>query len=181
MARRMYSIDQIAGGASKDISSIDLSVGNLDVLYDTTDGATIVSQGSIMYTDSTSKTVNCEYELPVVPGNCINIDATPNSQAIEISVKLYMHNIHLYLTDDSMNAYLTIYSAYSEPVVNKQELVEHLLAQNNMPATGVTENYMKIVYAIDSAGQLYCTDLQGQQTIYSDDYTVEDLPVQLGG
>lgn len=181
MARRMYSIDQISGGTSKEIKSIDLSVGELDVLYDTTDGATIVSQGSIMYTDNSSKTVNCEYEVPVVPGNGINIDASADSKSVKVSIDLYQHNIHLYNTENGVSVYMTIYSTYNNPVVNKQELIEHLLAQSNMPATGVTENYMKLVYSIDSAGQLYSTDLQGEQSIYSDDYTVEDLVTSIGG
>ena len=102
-----------------------------------------------------------------VAGNGINIaDNT-------ISLSLYQHNISISSYDDSMQAYMTVYSTNSAPVATKQELVDNLLS-SSMPATGAAESFTKLIFLIDSAGQLHYTDLQGNQGIYSEDYIVSD-------
>ena len=102
-----------------------------------------------------------------VAGNGINIaDNT-------ISLSLYQHNISISSYDDSMQAYMTVYSTNSAPVTTKQELVDNLLS-SSMPATGTAESFTKLIFLIDSAGQLHYTDLQGNQGIYSEDYIVSD-------
>lgn len=111
----------------------------------------------------------------LVAGNGINIaDNT-------ISLSLYQHNISISSYDDSMNAYMTVYSVNSAPVTNKQELVDNLLMNSSMPATGTAESLTKLIYAIDSTGQILYTDMAGNQNIYSDDYTVVDTVVAIGG
>ena len=90
------------------------------------------------------------------------------------SLELYQHNISISSYDDSMQAYMTVYSVNSAPVTTKQELVDNLLMNNSMPATGTAETLTKLIFLIDSAGQLHSTDLQGNQSIYSDDYIVND-------
>ena len=104
----------------------------------------------------------------LVAGNGINIaDNT-------ISLSLYQHNISISSYDDSMQAYMTVYSVNSSPVTNKQELVDNLLASAEMSATGTAESHTKIVYAIDSTGQILYTDMAGNAGVYSDDYNVVD-------
>ena len=44
-----------------------------------------------------------------------------------------------------------------------------------MSATGTAESLTKLIYAIDSTGQLHYTDLAGTAGIYSDDYNVVDI------
>ena len=110
-----------------------------------------------------------------VAGNGINI--TDN----KISLSLYQHNISISSYDDSMQAYMTIYSVNSSPVTTKQELVDNLLNNSSMPATGTAESLTKFIFLIDSAGQLHYTDMAGNQNIYSDDYTVSDTVVSIGG
>ena len=114
-------------------------------------------------------------DISFVAGNGININNNT------ISLSLYQHNIQLTSYDDSMQAYMTVYSVNSAPVTTKQELVDNLLNNNSMPATGTAETLTKLIFLIDSAGQLHYTDLQGNSGIYSDDYIVNDAVVAIGG
>ena len=114
-------------------------------------------------------------DISFVAGNGININNNT------ISLSLYQHNISISSFDDSMQAYMTVYSVNSAPVATKQELLDNLLGSNSMQATGTADAFTKIIFLIDSAGQLHYTDMQGNQGIYSDDYTVIDSVVSLGG
>ena len=116
------------------------------------------------------------HETTYTAGTGINIDS-----AATISLSLYQHNITISSFDDSLNAYMTVYSVNSSPVTNKQELVDNLLMNNSMPATGTAETNTKLIFLIDSAGQLHYTDLQGNPNIYSNDYIVSDTVISIGG
>ena len=119
--------------------------------------------------------INGGHDVTYVAGNGINIaDNT-------ISLSLYQHNITIFSLDGSMNAYMTVYSVNSAPVTTKQELVDNLLSSSTMPATGAAESLTKLIYAINAQGELLYTDLQGNPNIYSDDYTVTDEVVSIGG
>ena len=115
------------------------------------------------------------HDTTYVAGNGINIDAAT------ISLSLYQHNISISAFDDSMQAYMTVYSVNSAAVTNKQELVDNLLMNSSMPATGTAETNTKLIFLIDSAGQLHYTDMQGNQNIYSEDYIVSDTVTSIGG
>ena len=108
-----------------------------------------------------------------VAGNGINIADN------KISLSLYQHNISIFSLDNSVNAYMTVYSVNSAPVTTKQELVDNLLASSDMPATGTAETHTKFIYAINSQGELLYTDMTGNPNIYSDDYNVVDTVTQL--
>ena len=110
----------------------------------------------------------------LVAGNGININNNT------ISLSLYQHNISISSYDDSMQAYMTVYSVNSASVATKQELVDNLLMNSSMPATGTAETYTKLIFLIDSAGQLHYTDMAGNTGIYSDDYIVNDTVTSLG-
>ena len=112
-----------------------------------------------------------------VAGNGINVSSSASTSTISLS--LYQHNISISSYDDSMQAYMTVYSVNSAPVTTKQELLDNLLASNSMPATGTAETNTKLIFLIDSAGQLHYTDMAGNQGIYSDDYIVSDTVTQL--
>ena len=114
-------------------------------------------------------------DISFVAGNGININNNT------ISLSLYQHNISISSFDDSLNAYMTVYSVNSAPVATKQELVDNLLINSSMSATGTAETYTKLIFLIDSAGQLHYTDMAGNQGIYSDDYIVSDTVVSIGG
>ena len=118
-------------------------------------------------------------DINIVAGNGINIDSSATSKTISLS--LYQHNISISSYDDSMNAYMTVYSVSSAPVTTKQELVDNLLMNSSMPATGAAESLTKLIFLIDSAGQLHYTDLAGTAGIYSEDYIVSDTVTSLGG
>ena len=118
-------------------------------------------------------------DINIVAGTGINIDSSATSKTISLS--LYQHNISISSFDDSMKAYMTVYSVNSATVATKQELVDNLLASSEMPATGTAESLTKLIYAIDSTGQLLYTDMTGNEGIYSDDYNVVDTVVAIGG
>ena len=110
-----------------------------------------------------------------VAGNGINIADN------KISLSLYQHNISIFSLDSSVNAYMTVYSVNSAPATTKQELVDNLLMNSIMPATGTAETNTKIIYAINSQGELLYTDMAGNQVMYSEDYIVSDTVVSIGG
>ena len=119
------------------------------------------------------------HDMTLVAGNGININQ--DASAATISLSLYQHNISISSYDDSMQAYMTVYSVSSAPVTTKQELTDNLLMNNSMPATGTAETNTKLIFLIDSAGQLHYTDMAGNQNIYSNDYIVSDTVVAIGG
>ena len=106
-----------------------------------------------------------------------SIDQISGSKSLE----LYQHNINIFSLDGSVNAYMTVYSVNSSPATTKQELVDNLLADSVMPATGTAETNTRLIYAINSQGELLYTDMAGNQGIYSDDYIVSDTVVTIGG
>ena len=119
------------------------------------------------------------HDMTLVAGNGINVSSSASSATISLS--LYQHNISISSYDDSMQAYMTVYSVNSAAVTNKQELVDNLLVDSSMPATGTAENNTRLIYAINSQGELLYTDMNGNQNIYSDDYTVSDTVTSIGG
>ena len=119
------------------------------------------------------------HDMTLVAGNGININQ--DASAATISLSLYQNNISISSYDDSMQAYITVYSVNSAPVTTKQELTDNLLGSNSMPATGTADSFTKIIFLIDSAGQPHYTDLQGNQGIYSTDYIVSDTVTSIGG
>ena len=118
------------------------------------------------------------HDMTLTAGNGININQ--DASAATISLSLYQHNISIVSLDGSLNAYMTVYSVNSSAVTTKQELVDNLLT-SNMPATGTAETRTKFIYAINTQGELLYTDLAGNPNIYSDDYTVTDEVVSIGG
>ena len=118
------------------------------------------------------------HDMTLVAGNGINVSSSASSATISLS--LYQHNITIFSLDGSLNAYMTVYSVNSAAVTNKQELVDNLLV-SNMPATGTAETHTRIIYAINTQGELLYTDLQGNPNMYSDDYTVTDEVTSIGG
>ena len=119
------------------------------------------------------------HDMTIISGNGINVSSSASSATISLS--LYQHNISIFSLDSSVNAYMTVYSINSAPVTTKQELVDNILMDSTMPATGTAESLTKLIYAINAQGELLYTDLQGNTNIYSDDYNVFDEVVSIGG
>ena len=119
------------------------------------------------------------HDMTIISGNGINVSSSASSATISLS--LYQHNISIFSLDSSVNAYMTVYSINSAPVKTKQELVDNILMDSTMPATGTAESLTKLIYAINAQGELLYTDLQGNTNIYSDDYNVFDEVVSIGG
>ena len=119
------------------------------------------------------------HDMTLTAGNGININQ--DASAATISLSLYQHNISIFSLDSTVNAYMTVYSVNSAPVTTKQELVDNLLMDSSMPATGTAESLTKLIYAINAQGELLYTDLKGNTNIYSDDYNLFDEVVSIGG
>ena len=119
------------------------------------------------------------HDMTLVAGNGINVSSSASSATISLS--LYQHNISIFSLDSAVNAYMTVYSINSSPVTTKQELVDNLLMNSSMPATGTAETNTRLIYAINSQGELLYTDMAGNQGIYSDDYIVSDTITTIGG
>ena len=118
------------------------------------------------------------HDMTLVAGNGIDVSSSASSATISLS--LYQHNISIFSLDSSLNAYMTVYSVNSAAVTNKQELVDNLLV-SNMPATGTAETNTRLIYAINTQGELLYTDMNGNPNMYSGDYTVTDEVVSIGG
>ena len=119
------------------------------------------------------------HDMTLVAGNGINVSSSASSATISLS--LYQHNITIFSLDSAMNAYMTVYSVNSSPVTTKQELVDNLLVGSSMSATGTAETNTRLIYAINSQGELLYTDMNGNQGMYSDDYIASDTVVAIGG
>ena len=119
------------------------------------------------------------HDMTLVAGNGINVSSSASSATISLS--LYQHNISIFSLDSSVNAYMTVYSVNSAPVTTKQELIDNLLMDSTMPATGTAESLTRLIYAINAQGEVLYTDLQGNPNIYSGDYNVFDEVVSIGG
>ena len=119
------------------------------------------------------------HDMTLVAGNGINVSSSASSATISLS--LYQHNISIFSLDGSLNAYMTVYSVNSAAVTTKQELVDNLLVDSVMPATGTAETNTRLIYAINSQGEFLYTDMAGNQGIYSDDYIVSDTVTSIGG
>ena len=118
------------------------------------------------------------HDMTLVAGNGIDVSSSASSATISLS--LYQHTISMFSLDGSLNAYMTVYSINSSPVTTKQELVDNLLT-SNMPATGTAETNTRLIYAINSQGEILYTDMNGNQGMYSDDYIVSDTVTSIGG
>lgn len=66
-------------GSSKAITSIDTSVGVANVTYDSEDGATIESSGTVTYDDGSSDSISVSREIPIVSSDEIVFDATEDN------------------------------------------------------------------------------------------------------
>ena len=119
------------------------------------------------------------HDMTLTAGNGINVSSSASSATISLS--LYQHNISIFSLDGSLNAYMTVYSVNSAAVTTKQELVDNLLVDSVMPATGTAETNTRLIYAINSQGEFLYTDMAGNQGIYSDDYIVSDTVTSIGG
>ena len=119
------------------------------------------------------------HDMTLVAGNGIDVSSSASSATISLSP--YQHNISIFSLDNSVQAYMTVYSVNSSPVTTKQELVDNLLVDSSISATGTAETNTKLIYAINSQGELLYTDMAGNQGIYSDDYIVSDTVTSIGG
>lgn len=95
---------------SKDgISDININYGEESVLYDTTDGITVTSNGQIRYKDNTVHQINTEYNLPIIAGDNTNIDADVVNKKIVISSTIpkssavVLGGVYLYKMGDIWN------------------------------------------------------------------------------
>lgn len=83
--RRMHTdeeIKKLAGGT--DIQKLDLSVGDAEITYDTTDGLTISSLGKI----NDEKEILVEQEIPLKAGTGLSMDVSGGTTGGKLEIKL---------------------------------------------------------------------------------------------
>ena len=74
-----------AGPGLETIHSLNLTIGEETVAYNTTDGITINSDGKIVYgADNNEQQFQSEYNLPIVAGNGLSMDASQDGKRIEL-------------------------------------------------------------------------------------------------
>ena len=72
-----------AGPGLETLQSLNLTIGEETVAYDTTDGITINSDGKIVYgADNKEQQFQSEYNLPIVAGNGLSMYASPDGKRI---------------------------------------------------------------------------------------------------
>lgn len=71
-----------AGPGLDDIASIDMSALVENVIFDTTNGITISGNGSI----NNDYDISTEYDVPLVPGKYINMEADPSHSKVQVRV-----------------------------------------------------------------------------------------------
>lgn len=83
-SRRMFDESQIKAIANNPITDIDLAVGDITVDYNTTDGMSINSISKITHQDGSSESPMINMEIPIVPGEHINIDKADDKEQIVV-------------------------------------------------------------------------------------------------
>ena len=93
-----------AGVGWNDLTKLDIVTGTPVVTYDSTSGAQIVADGKA-YAGTQTFDFEVEMNLPIVPGENINIDATENANALQIKAEggggseRYLHTFHQYFNN----------------------------------------------------------------------------------
>ena len=122
------------------ISDLDLNVGIIDLIYDTTDGISLTTQGTIKSNEGTD-TVVVDYSIPIVGVDGITIDKADNAEKIEISGK----------------------NCVQTKSVSADQQVVYVASQNN-PNDGVFLSLQKTGYTIPrryAGGQIEVGDPEG--------------------
>lgn len=74
------------GPGLETITKIDLSAPVDNITFDTTSGVTISANGTITDEDGSSYDIDTEYEVPLVPGKYIKMDADPSNSQVHVAV-----------------------------------------------------------------------------------------------
>ena len=82
-----------AGPGLDNIASIDMSAPVNNVTFDTTTGITVKANGVIAGTTGGEYDIVSEYEIPLVPGKYINMDADQSNSKVQVAV--YDENLAL--------------------------------------------------------------------------------------
>ena len=103
------------GTGWNDLTKLDIVTGTPVVTYDSTSGAQIVADGKA-YAGTQTFDFEVEMNLPIVPGENINIDATENADALQIKAvggqatsKLYVHTFNLSMDNSAGTGAITVF------------------------------------------------------------------------
>ena len=75
-----------AGPGLDDIASIDMSAPIENVTFDTTSGITISANGIITEAGGNDYDISTEYEVPLIPGKYINMDADHSNSKVQVAI-----------------------------------------------------------------------------------------------
>lgn len=140
---------------SKDgISDININYGEESVLYDTTDGITVTSNGQIKYKDNTVHQITTEYNLPIIAGDNTTINADAVNKKIVISSEIpkssatVLGGVFLYKIGTVWN----IDTAGNDPAVRIPEgttIVENAMLKDDMEALYIPSSVIQSNVSID--------------------------------
>ena len=77
-----YSVSDFE--AEDTITKINLTYGDVDVIYDTTDGIQVISKGQIEFEKGSPENIDINFDVPIIAGDGILIDKDGNSNKIVI-------------------------------------------------------------------------------------------------
>ena len=77
-----YSVSDFE--AEDTITKINLTYGDVNVIYDTTDGIQVISQGQIEFEKGSPENIDINFDVPIIAGDGILIDKDGNSNKIVI-------------------------------------------------------------------------------------------------
>lgn len=77
-----YSVSDFE--AEDTITKINLTYGDVDVIYDTTDGIQVISQGQIEFEKGSPENIDINFDVPIIAGDGIIIDKDENTNKIVI-------------------------------------------------------------------------------------------------
>lgn len=172
-----------SGGAQ--IEKLDLVVGDPEVIYDTTDGITITSQGQITQ-GGTTYNVDVEQNIPIIAGEGITIDASEDGKAIVVKKdKLYQHTIRFQYGTDTF-IYFSFINTIEAEYLNIGQAIDALYnisPNKSIVATGkykdANKQCMILAVTATANNKLGASTIviNPQTTIINDTTVIQDLGI----
>ena len=167
------------GTGWNDLTKLDIVTGTPVVTYDSTSGAQIVADGKA-YAGTQTFDFEVEMNLPIVPGENINIDATENADALQIKAvggqatsKLYVHTFNLSMDNSAGTGAITVFgfSNNGENITDFSEWTSNIWFSCGMfiDSGGSSRNINEISFEAGTSITL--------KTNYSGSYSTEEFNI----
>lgn len=150
---------------------LDLNTGIVGVTYDTTDGISLTTQGTIKSNTGTDSVV-VDYEIPIVGGTGISIDKKANEDKIEVKVdsskvitatgfhakegvtESYLYSDNLQYWDYEGNQYMLIFPS-EQGTLTTENSFKTLFGNKNIVGSGNIDLYVHNMTFVLPDGNVY--------------------------